>query len=368
MLMRTLRTKTRSIMLIIVIVFVLSTVGVYLMRGNGGGQSDRQGDYAVATIDGKKVMRSNIDIGVRNMAEQSRSMDLTQKTIVQMRKSVLENMAIYEELKKETVARGITVEESEVDEAVKRIEDQFPTKEAFQQYMENNKIRMKDLREEIGLRLAQQKLIDQVTQDATVSDEEAMEFYEQTKDFFFSQPAGYEVTYGRFASLEAAQNAKERIFAGESWDEVLESYSEEDLLEWTPLDDPVFLAEWELQTEELKDFAELETGEIGGPVEFGEGNVIILAKRSKVEARTFSFEDVSGDVVRILEREKVQQNESEFFDELLKRAEIKILDEEYFAIPESPVSGDEDAQSAGSGDQGQSEVGEKTAGENALTE
>ena len=355
-------------MLIIVIVFVLSTVGVYLMRGNGGGQSDRQGDYAVATIDGKKVMRSNIDIGVRNVAEQSNSMDLTQKTIVQMRKSVLENMAIYEELKKETVARGITVEESEVDEAVKRIEDQFPTKEAFQQYMENNKIRMKDLREEIGLRLAQQKLIDQVTQDATVSDEEAMEFYEQTKDFFFSHPAGYEVTYGRFASLEAAQNAKERIFAGESWDEVLESYSEEDLLEWTPLDDPVFLAEWELQTEELKDFAELETGEIGGPVEFGKGNVIILAKRSKVEARTFSFEDVSGDVVRILEREKVQQNESEFFDELLKRAEIKILDEEYFAIPESPVSGDEDAQSAGSGDQGQSEVGEKTAGENALTE
>jgi hypothetical protein len=334
-------------MLIVVIVFVLSTLGIYLMRGSGGGTGgERQGDEAVATIDGKKVMMSDVEMGVRNLAQQNSSMELTAENIAGMRKSVLDNMAIYEELKREAESRGIEVEESEIDEAVKRIENQFPTKEAFQQYMDNNGIRMKDLREEIGLRLAQQKLLDQETQDVSVTKEEALDFYEQTKDYFFTQPAGYEVTYARFPSMESAESAKGRLLDGENWDTVMKSY-EEEILDWVPLEEPAFVAEKELETGDLQQFAALETGEIGGPAQFGEGNVLIFVKREKVEARTLSYEEISSDVVQIMKSEKIQQNEQEFFTRLLERANVEILDEEYFSVPETPASEDAEGPSSG---------------------
>ncbi|MFP4482082.1 MAG: SurA N-terminal domain-containing protein [Thermovirgaceae bacterium] len=341
--MRMLRTKTRSIMLIVAIVFVLSTLGIYMMRGSGGGNNgERTRDEAVASIDGKKVMMSDIEMGVRNMAQEDRSTELTAEDIVKMRKSVLDNMVIYEELKKETASRGIEVEKSEIDEAVKRIEDQFPTKEAFQEYMDNNRIRLDDLREEIELRLAQQKLLEQVTQDVAVSDEEAKEFYDQNSDFFFTQPAGYEVTYARFDSLEAAESAKERLIDGENWDEVMESY-EDELLDRVTLNEPAFVSDKELEAGELQQFSDLEMDEIGGPVEFDDGNVVILVKRAKTEARTLPYEEISGDVVQILKSERIQQNEEEFFAELLERADVKLLNEEYFTVPENPASLDEGA-------------------------
>lgn len=346
-LMRTLRTKTRSIMLIVAIVFVLSTLGIYLMRGSGGGTGgERQGDKAVATIDGKKVMMSDVEMGVRNLAQQNSSTELTSENIAGMRKSVLDNMAIYEELKKEAETRGIEVEESEINEAVKRIEDQFPTKEAFQQYMDDNGIRLKDLREEIGLRLAQQKLLDQKTQDVSVTEDEALDFYEQTKDFYFTQPAGYEVTYARFPSMESAESAKGRLLNGENWDGVMKSY-EEEILDWVPSEEPAFVAEKELETGDLKQFAALEPGEIGGPAQFGEGNVLIFVKLDKVEARTLSYEEISSDVVQIMKSEKIQQNEQEFFAQLRERANVEILNEEYFSVPETPASEDAGGPSSG---------------------
>jgi len=338
-------------MLIVVIVFVLSTLGIYMMRGSGGGNGgESPRDEAVASINGEKIMMSDIETGVRNMAQQNRSTELTAENIVKMRKSVLDNMAIYEELKKETASRGINVEESEIDEALKRIEDQFPTKEAFRQYMDNNRIRMDDLREEIKLRLAQQKLLEQVTQNVVVSEEEAKEFYDKTSEFFFTQPAGFEVTYARFDSVEAAESAKKRLLDGENWDDVMESYKE-GVLDWVQLEAPVFVSEKELEVGELQQFADLEMNEIGGPVEFGEGNVLLFVKRKKLEARTFSFDEISGDVVQILKNEKIQQNEQEFFTELLERANVKILDEGYFTVPENTASGDEGAASPDSPDE-----------------
>lgn len=369
MLMRTLRTKTRSIMIIVAIVFVLSTLGIYMMRGSGGGGTggEVQGDYAVASIDGKKVMRSDIDMGVRNLAQQNNASDVTYEDVVRMRKSVLDNMAIYEELKKETAARGIEVEEAEVDEAVRRIEDQFPTKEAFQQYMQNNQIQMKDLREEIGLRLAQQKLLDQVIREVEISEDEVRGFYDETKEFFFTQPAGYEVTYGRFASMDVAESAMERITGGENWNDVMDGI-EEGLLDWIRLDEPVFVAARELETGELQEFSNLEMDEVGGPVEFGEGNVIVLAKRARIDQQTLSFDEVSGDVIQILESEKIQQNEQDFFADLLERADVKVLNEEYFTVPESPESVDQDGGTVDAS--GQAEAPEETGGEteSALTE
>ncbi len=179
-----------------------------------------------------------------------------------------------------------------------------------------------------------------MTQDVVVSEEEAKDFYDQTSEFFFTQPAGFKVTYARFDSVGAAKAAKERLLNGENWDEVMKSF-EEGVLDWVALEDPAFVSEQELEEGQLKQFADLEMNEIGGPAEFGEGNVLIFVKRKKMEAKTFPYEEISGDVMQILKSEKIQKNEEKFFAELRERADVKIHDEEYFTIPENTVSGDE---------------------------
>ncbi|HPQ78231.1 MAG TPA: hypothetical protein PK427_06190 [Synergistales bacterium] len=68
MIMQALRTKTRAIMLVVVVVFVISIFAMYITRGSGpSGRPGAEGDLPVATVDGEKVMASHIEMGVRTM-------------------------------------------------------------------------------------------------------------------------------------------------------------------------------------------------------------------------------------------------------------------------------------------------------------
>ena len=78
MLMNTLRNQVKWIMAAIVVIFVLS---IFLMYGpGGGGKGDGSRDYAVAEVDGKKIMRSQIEAGMAQMAEQSQATESARKT------------------------------------------------------------------------------------------------------------------------------------------------------------------------------------------------------------------------------------------------------------------------------------------------
>ena len=206
MLMNTLRNQVKWIMAAIVVIFVLS---IFLMYGpGGGGKSDGSRDYAVAEVDGKKIMRSEIEAGMAQMVEQSQATEITSEDFPRLRQSVLDSIVVEAALKKEAEQKNIKVSGEEVQKVVTQIESQFPTKEAFMQYMEQTGVNEKKLKEDISGRLAQQKVLEGLTGSVVVSDDEVAKFYESTKDLFFRRPAGYNVNFASFATREQAQKAR----------------------------------------------------------------------------------------------------------------------------------------------------------------
>jgi hypothetical protein len=76
-------------------------------------------------------MRSQLERGVADLAERSGVKDVTEADIVRLRRQFIDNLAIGQEFRKEVAARKIDVPEAEIDTALKNIQNQFPTIEAY---------------------------------------------------------------------------------------------------------------------------------------------------------------------------------------------------------------------------------------------
>ena len=195
MVLKTLRTKTKGIMIIVAVAFVISIFagyGFYSRRGDSSAGKDR----VVAKANGTNIMLSQIDMGVRQLMEQMGISNLAQEQYYVLRKHILDQIILDMELDKEVKKNKIEVADEEIETAMERIAAQFPTKEAYQDYLKAYNIREEDLKKELSRQLAQQKLLQAVVKvDDTITEEEVKEFYEVNGDTYFVRPEGLWVNY-----------------------------------------------------------------------------------------------------------------------------------------------------------------------------
>ena len=241
-------------------------------------------------------------------------------------------------LKKEAEQKNIKVSGEEVQKVVTQIESQFPTKEAFMQYMEQTGVNEKKLKEDISGRLAQQKVLEGLTGSVVVSDDEVAKFYESTKDLFFRRPAGYNVNFASFATREQAQKARGQIVAGGDWDKILEAMSG-DVRNSTPYAKPTFIAEKEL-TGEMKVLLQLPIGKVSPLVSVSSEDVVLVLKREKSPERVLSLAEVKGEIQKMLASQKEREIQQKFLQELKAKTPVKILDPSIFPAPKAPESED----------------------------
>jgi hypothetical protein len=354
--MQALRTKTRAIMIVVVVVFVLSIFTMYLTGSSRSSRKSPEGDVPVASVGGQKIMASQIMAGVQDFAEQSGQTDFSPESIVEMRKNVLNSIAMQHMLQKEASRLKIKAPEDEIDMAIKRIENQFPTKEAFQQYMESRDIRMKDLREQIGMQLAQRMVLDAGAGDVEVGEEEAREFYDQTKELFFRQPEGFNVMFARFMSLEVAEKARQELLDGSSWDDVVKKY-EDVTIDFTVSSEPAFVTAKEFSEGSLKALNATPQGKVSEPLELSKTDVVVLVKEKKLAERIVPYEEASADVRSMISEQKKQVKQNEYLETLLAGADIRMLDQEFFEVPAEPED------NAAAGDAEGTEEGKDPKGE-----
>lgn len=335
--------------MIVVVVFVISLFAMYNTRGGQSSRQSNEGDFPVATVGGETVMASQIVIGVRNFVEQTGQSDLSPESIVEMRKNVLNSIAMQQMLQSEAVKRKIKAPESEIDAAVKRIENQFPTKEAFQQYMENRDIRMKDLREQIGMQLAQRMVLEDAAGEVEVTDEEARDFYGKTKDQFFRQPAGFNVMFARFKSIEAAEEARKALMDGAPWDEVIKKF-EDRTTDFTISSEPAFVTASEFTEGSLKPLNDTPIGKVSDPLALSSADVVVLIKEKKLGARIVPFEEAENDVKAMIAEQKKQVKQNEYLEEIMGQANIQILKQDFFEVPAEPEAGEAETGKDGNSD------------------
>ena len=338
MLMRTLRSQVRWIMIAIVVLFVLSIFGMYGFdsgprRGSSGGE-----DYIVAEIDGKAVMRSMLDEQLRNYVERANIRDVTSADVPRLYQAALENIALVSRLATEAEESGLKATEEEINAAVKEVSEQFPTKEAFMQYLDRSGIKMSAFRESMAQQVVQMKLMEKAVGTTDVKEEEVKEFYEKLKLLFFHSPAGYSMDFIRLKTKDEADKLQSVLAEGKEWKDAVGAVTSGDVIEKTPESGPVFIPESSFK-DALAPLAGLAIGEVSPALEIASNDILIAVKREKVEEKTAPFEEVSGDVKALLTEEKNREAQTNFFTGLRERTNIVIHDHDLFPKPEAKTEG-----------------------------
>ena len=321
-------------MIAVIVLFVVSIFAGYGLYSRSGQGGDGQRDYAVAEVDGKDVMRSDIEKGTMQLAEQLGSeREITSADIPFMRKAILDSTAIEAELEKEIKNRNIEVTQDEIEENYTSIMDSYPTREEFKAFLERSGITEAQVKSDIKKQISQRKVMDALSAEIDVPAEDARKFYDSAKTFLYKQPAGFKVNIATFRSNEAAKLAQKSIEGGEGWDKVMEQHKA-DIMTSTPYDKPVLITE-QMMVDSLAALKDLPLNKVSPVMPVTSNDSYLAVKRSKEAEKQLSYDEVSADVVTMIRSQKAQEKQQEFYEELLSRAKIKILDPEIFPAPVS---------------------------------
>ena len=341
--LRYLRSHVKAIMITVIVLFVVSIFGGYGLYSRSGKGTDGERDYAVAEINGKDVMRSDIEKGTMQLAEQLGSeREVTSADIPYMRKAILDSTAIEAELEKEIKSRNIEVTENEIDESYTKIMDSYPTREEFKAFMERSGVTEAEVKSDIKKQISQKKIMDALLEEINVPADEARKFYDSARTILYKQPAGFKVNIATFKSNEAAKLAQKSIEGGQGWDKVMDEHKA-DIMSSTPYDKPVLITE-QMMVDSLAALKDLPLNKVSPVMPVTSNDSYLAIKRNKEPEKQLSYNEVSADVVAMIKEQKAQGKQQEFYTELLSRATIKILDPQIFPAAVSAEVKSEDKQ------------------------
>ena len=288
-------------------------------------------DHDVAVVDGERIKLSRLEYEV---AQFIRSMRLeasaTSEDLPALRNTVIDRLATFKELDKEIVSRKVVVEKEEIDQAIKEIEYQFPTREIYLQQLQMGGITEAELRSSIEGNLKRGRIFEEITGVVSTDEAELRNFYEMMKAYAFQKPEGFLMDVAHFTTEEAAEAARKEIESGTEWDDVIEAASP-DVSDHSMSDNRLLIPVAQL-TGEASFIKELSMGVPSRVVTFTSDDHMVVVKRAKEEAGTASFDEVSADIEQMLVSQKRTALQSQFMQELRARASVEILDEELFRM------------------------------------
>lgn len=342
--MKKLRTQMRWIMLLIVVAFLLSTFLMY--EGRGTRRGPRQAadgsmeDYEVAEINGKPLMRSELEQRLRNYLESYGQRGVASLDMPALYKSLLDQATFELQLAQEVRDQGIQVTDAEADQAMKDYADQFfPTREAFYQSLERSGIKIEEYKKGIARQMANEQLLRSAVGEVVISEDEAVQFYDTMKSLLYRQPAGFKVYLAQFTTSADAEALRDRLNGGENWAAATsgDAVVSKDVISVTA--EAIFLPENAFDTGALVPMKSLDVGQVSPVFELASDDFAVGLKNERVEERTTPYDEVSADIRVILRQQKERQNLEDFERALREKAKVVIHDTALFAASE-PVSAD----------------------------
>ncbi|MCL2767833.1 MAG: SurA N-terminal domain-containing protein, partial [Synergistaceae bacterium] len=337
-----LRTHMRWIMGAIALAFLLST---FLMYDSGGGrrrepslsEDGRLNDYAVAAINGRELMRSELDIMVSNYARQSNIVELSSTDIPFFYQAALDNAIFQMELSKEVDSRNLNVSEEEITAQVNIMAERFPTREAFFQAVERSGIKMEDLRRDIKRQIATEKTIESSLGIQVVSDDALLEFYDLMKGLLYRRPKGFTFDIIELSDDKVAEGLRVKIAEDiGKWAEIVsDDPNSSDIIRSST--EPLFFTESILSEDKrLSNMISLNIGEVGNVIEMSSNDFMIPIKRENREESVATFDEVSLDIRAMIQDQQQRTAVDKFRRDLLARAIVEIYDHSVFPAPVSP--------------------------------
>ena len=298
-----------------------------------GGKSD---ETVVAEVNGRPIRASRLEAIVEadRLRFDSHSGALTVEEELELRRESLDLAIRGELVYQAAIDRGMTVPADAIEEQLRVARSQFASEEEFLAYLHEAGTTTDDLRREARRRLLMEAYASTVTTGLEGDALRARELYEQRADQF-RQGAEIRVAQilvrlrpedteeRRRTAREKIDEAWARVQAGEDFAELAREYSESPLAERGG--DMGYIQRGRMLPEFEDVVFATEVGQVTPVFETAHGfNVVRVLDRK--DSRRHSFEEVKTGLMLVLAREKKHQALHDHVDELLRQADVRILD------------------------------------------
>ncbi|MBQ7220948.1 MAG: SurA N-terminal domain-containing protein [Synergistaceae bacterium] len=342
--MNFLRKQMKWVMAIIVVAFLLSTFLMYEGRGTRGrpriNPDGSMSDYEVAQINGRSLMRSELERRLRDYLSNYSSRSAESLDMPAIYQAVLDQAILESQLAKEVEEKGIRVSDADADRAMKEYADRYyPTRETFYQALANSGVKIDDYKRSLARQMATEQVIRDAIGEVVISEDRATEFYETMKTLIYSRPEGYMLHMADFNSSADAEYLKAKLDAGETWADIVsnDELASHDVINITR--EPVFLPSTAFSAGTLSVLASVDVGKASPVFSVSSFDYAVGLKTEHVDASVRPYEEVSGDIKTMLTNQEERRRLTEYETSLRNKAQVVINDQELFARP--AVSEDE---------------------------
>lgn len=318
--------------------FAWLTAGFLLLADQSAWAQKQLVDRVIAVINDEAITQSELDIFLRPLYEDLRKEYQGEELLrrlndirLKLLNQLIEDRLVWQEAK----ARGVTVDEAEIDEMVTQVKARFPSPEEFEKTLAGQGQNLAGLQELYRRQISIRKLHDmEVRSQVVVSPREIEEYY-KTHPSEFSEEGKVKIRSLTIRKTQEAvekgitdeaaqqriQSMEKRIRAGEAFETLARQFSEDErakeggLVGW--------IRRGEMADSIDESLFELKQGAISPVLETSAGYHLF-----KIEERTISqvpsLDEVRMKIHNLLFRQKAEKRFKEWMDQLKRRAYISV--------------------------------------------
>lgn len=237
------------------------------------------------------------------------------RKFIEVAREKLLEMLIDEKLQMKKAAElGISVTDEEVNSQIENAKKYFDTEEKFNEYLKGQSMDLEYFKESVKKELTMNKLVEKLTANVAVTDEEVKVYYDTHQSEFMSVKASHVL----LDTKEEAEKILERAKAGENFAELAKENSKDPSAKENSGDLDYFRHGDMVEPFEKAAFA-LKPGELSDVVQTDFGFHIIKVEDSKLD----KFEDVKEQLKSSMLSDKKNTEYEKLLEEMRKSANIE---------------------------------------------
>ncbi len=330
---------------------VILAVSVFMLMFSQIGFAQQNSDSKNAALDAETVATVNdVKISAQELEQKlsliqsryaSMGMPIQGEQLIELRKSILDNLIEKQLLFEESKAEGIEVDNSTVEKEIDQLKAQFENEEDFQKKIASSDYTEESLKQEMVENLSIRRLIEEkIESGISVSDKEVEAYYQENqKEFEVPEQVRARhilIQAGPEASDAEKNEAKKKIAEVEKklnddgdFSELAKEYS--DCQSSEKGGDLGYFGHGQMVESFDKAAFALDPGEVSDVVESRFGYHLIKLEDKKPAGKK-EFEDVKASIHQKLRQEKIMQDLEPYMESLKRKYPVEKN------LPESPQS------------------------------
>lgn len=279
------------------------------------------GPKVAATVDGQKILASQVDTEIAKMKKDHPQIfegENGKKMEKQFRDRILDNLVSNLLVSQEAKRQGISVSDAEIMAKLSMMQAQYHSEKQFKDAIAASGSTIEALKERIRLQILTTRMIEEVTEEVTVTMADARDYYRVNKQVFKAAPT-VRIRMIKVLDQKKAETLVARLKAGADFaalaraDSIDPSKSKGGDLGVKPVSS--------LPDEVVGSARVAPEGQVVGPIR-GKDGIYIISVTKRFGERQQTFEEVRDRIFQILKQEKQVRAFNDWIESLKKKAKV----------------------------------------------